>query len=61
MSPNTPGWLSYYTLTHSVTVRFGAKAYDMQGELNQTKLCMNECGYMGFQKGVYYVWGAYWK
>lgn len=27
----------------------------MQGELNQTELYMNECGYMGFPKRVYYV------
>lgn len=32
------------------------QVYDMQGELNQTQLYMNECGYMGFPKRVYYVW-----
>lgn len=27
-------------------------AYDMQGKQNQTQLCMNECGYVGFGKIV---------
>lgn len=53
MLPDTPAWLSYYTLI--LLLEHNSKVCDVQGKLNQTHLCMNECSYMEFPKRVYYV------